>query len=92
MEPVAPASDVQSVKHWTVRRVPKTFCIHVFAGFPGEPAIKNLSANAGNAGDMGWIPWSREWQLAPVFLPRKLHRQKNLAGYSSWGHERVGHN
>ena len=27
-----------------------------------------------------------------VFLPGESHGQRNLAGYSSWGHERVGHN
>ena len=29
--------------------------------------------------------WRRKWQqLAPVFLPGKLHGQKSLAGYSTW--------
>ena len=27
-------------------------------------------------------PYSRKWQPTPVFLPGKLHRQRNLAGYS----------
>ena len=31
------------------------------------------------------IPWRRQWQPAPVFLPKNSHRQKNLAGYSLWG-------
>ena len=26
--------------------------------------------------------WSRKWQLTPVFLPGKLHRQRNLAGHT----------
>jgi len=25
-------------------------------------------------------------------LPRKSHGQRSLAGYSPWGHRRVGHN
>ena len=33
------------------------------------------------------IPWRREWQPTPVFLPG----QGSLAGYSPWGHK-VGHN
>ena len=33
------------------------------------------------------IPWSRRWQPAPVFLPRKFHGQRSLAGYSPWGHK-----
>ena len=32
-----------------------------------------------------------KWQLTPVFLPRKSHGQRSLAGYSPWGHKRVGH-
>ena len=31
------------------------------------------------------IPWRREWQLTPVFLPGEFHGQKSLAGYSLWG-------
>ena len=33
------------------------------------------------------IPWRREWQLTPVFLPGKSHGQRRLAGYSPWGHK-----
>ena len=28
------------------------------------------------------IPWRREWQPTPVFLPRKLRGQSSLVGYS----------
>ena len=31
------------------------------------------------------IPWRREWQLTPVFLPGEFHGQRSLAGYSPWG-------
>ena len=37
------------------------------------------------------IPWRREWQPTPIFLPGESHGQRNLAGYSSWGC-RVRHN
>ena len=30
------------------------------------------------------VPWRREWQLTPVFLPGKFHGQRKLAGYSPW--------
>ena len=30
------------------------------------------------------IPWSRKWQHAPVFLPRKFQGQTILVGYSPW--------
>ena len=33
---------------------------------------------------MGRIPWRRKWQPTPVFLPRKSHGQRSLAGYSPW--------
>ena len=38
------------------------------------------------------IPWRRKWQPTPVFLPGKSQRQRNLVGYSPWGHKRDGHN
>ena len=31
------------------------------------------------------IPWRREWQPTPVFLPGEFHGQGSLAGYSPWG-------
>ena len=40
----------------------------------------------------GFNPWigktpelGRKWQLAPIFLPEKPHRQRSLVGYSPWG-------
>ena len=33
---------------------------------------------------VGKIPWSRKWQLTPVFLPGKACGQRSLAGYSLW--------
>jgi len=32
-----------------------------------------------------------EWKPTPEFLPRKSHAQWSPAGYSPWGHKRVGH-
>ena len=43
--------------------------------------VKNLLANAGDAGGVGFnpwvrkIPWSRKWQPPPVFLTGKFHRR-----------------
>ena len=39
----------------------------------------------------GKIPWWREWQPAPVFLPGKFCGQRCLVGYSPWGCS-IGHN
>jgi len=36
---------------------------------------------------VGKIPWSRKWQPTPVFLPGEPHGQRNLAGFSPWGHK-----
>ena len=60
--------------------------------------VKNLSANAGDARDMGLVPGSArspgvgKWQPTPVFLPGKSHGQSSLVGYSPWGCQRVRHN
>ena len=35
---------------------------------------------------VGKIPWSRKWQPTPVFLPRKSHGQRRVAGCSPWSH------
>ena len=63
-------------------------------GFPGGSVVKNLPANAGNAGDMGLIPGSgsssevgRKWQPTLIFLPGKFHGQRSLVGYNPWGHK-----
>ena len=37
------------------------------------------------------MPWRREWQPTPVFLPGKSHGQRNLAGLQSMALHRVGH-
>ena len=33
---------------------------------------------------VGKVPWRREWQPSPVFLPGEFHGQRRLAGYSPW--------
>ena len=38
---------------------------------------------------VGKIPWRRAWQPTPVFLPGESHGQRNLAGYSPWGHKEL---
>ena len=54
---------------------------------------KNPPANAGDVKRhrfnpwVGEIPWRREWQPTPVFLPGEFHRQRSLVGYSPWGHK-----
>ena len=33
------------------------------------------------------MPWRREWQLTPVFLPGEFRGQRSLAGYRPRGHK-----
>ena len=54
--------------------------------------MRNLPANAGDAGDLGLIPGRedalrRKWQPTPVFLPEKPPVWRSLADYSPWGHK-----
>ena len=39
---------------------------------------------------VGKIPWRREWQTTPLFLPGESRGQMSLAGYSSSGHKELG--
>ena len=58
--------------------------------FPGGSVVKNPPAKqetqVQSVGQK--IPWRRKLQHTPVFLPRKVHRQRSLAGYSPWGHKK----
>ena len=53
--------------------------------------VKDLSASAGDARDVGlipWlrkIPWRRKWQPTLVFLLEKSHGQSILVGYTVHG-------
>ena len=58
--------------------------------FSGGPDGKEYTCNAGDPGSIpgfGNIPWRREWQPTPEFLPGESHGQRRLAGYSPWGHK-----
>ena len=53
--------------------------------------VKNPPGNAGDMTRHGFhpwvwkIPWRREWQPTPVFLPRESQGQRSLVGYSPQG-------
>ena len=52
--------------------------------------VNNLLAMQEDPGfdpQIGKIPWRREWQPTPVFLPREFRGQRSLVGYSPWGHK-----
>ena len=48
--------------------------------------VKNLLAMRRPGFDpwVGKIPWRREWQPIPGFLPGEFHGERSLAGYSPW--------
>ena len=54
-------------------------------GFPGGSDGKEPTCNSGDPGSILKIPWRREWQLTPVFLPGEFQGQRSLAGYSPQG-------
>ena len=64
-------------------------------GIPGDSAVKNLTANAGNSGEVGLIPRSGRsfggghddpFQYSCL---KNSHGQRNLAGYSPLGHSQT---
>ena len=52
-------------------------------GFPGGSDSKESACNVGDGVQslVEKIPWIKEWQPTPVFLPGKSHGQRNLVGY-----------
>ena len=66
------------------------FKLHYLRGFPGDSDSKESACNAADPDlipGVGKIPWRRNWQLTPVFLPGKSHGQRSLGSYSPWGHK-----
>ena len=63
------------------------YCFHT--GFPSDLVVKNLPANAGDAGSkcfdpwVGKIPWSKKRQHIPVFLPE--NSKDRVVGQSPQG-------
>ena len=65
--------------------------IYVLSGLPWWLGGKESACQFRTHGFDPWvgkIPWRREWQQTPVFLPRKSQGQRRLAGYSPWGHKK----
>ena len=62
-------------------------------GFPGAASGKEPTyqcrkhQKCGFDPWVGKIPWSKNWQPTPVFLPEESHGQVSQAGYSPWGHK-----
>ena len=59
-------------------------------GFPGGAVVKNLPASTGDMEFEPWVgnsPGGEKGQLTPAFLFGESQGQRNLAGYSPWGHK-----
>ena len=57
-------------------------------GFPGGSDGKGSACNVGRPTVYPWVqksPWSMKWQPTPIFLPRRVHGQRSLAGHSPRG-------
>ena len=58
----------------------------ILTSFLGASDGKRLP-RVGRPGFDPWvrkIPWRKEWQPTPVFLPGEFHGQRSLLGYSPW--------
>ena len=64
-------------------------------GFPGDSVVKNLPANAGDIRDLGSVsglgrsPGGRHGNPLQYSCLENPHEQRNLAGYSPWGHKEL---
>ena len=63
-------------------------------GFLGGSVVKNLAANAGDAGSVPGLGDALEEGMAThssTLAPGESHGQRSMAGYSSWDCKRVRH-
>ena len=71
--------------------VVQRFTRHLVAlGFPSGSDGKESVCQCRRCGfnpQVRKIPWRREWQFTPVFLPGKSHGQRSLVGYRPRGHK-----
>ena len=64
----------------------------VIVGFPGGSSGKEPACQCRRRKRCGFdpwvakIPWTKKWNPTPVFLPGESYGQRNLMGYSPWGH------
>ena len=61
-------------------------------GFPGDSDDKESACHAGDRDLIpgeGKIPWKREWQPPPVFLPGEFYGQSSLVSYCPWDHKEL---
>ena len=65
----------------------------IINGLPGGTSHKEPTCQCRRCKRPGFGPWvrkiprRREWKPTPVFLLGESHGQRNLVGYSPWGHK-----
>ena len=80
-------------KEYMPQSSPNYINISIIMGLPVGSVVKNPPATQeAQVQPLEKIPWERNWQPTPVFLPGKSHGQRNLAGYSPWGCKGVRYN
>ena len=52
-----------------------------------EEELKSLLMKVKEESEKVGLKLNLQWQPTPVFLPGKSHGQRNLVGYSPWGHK-----
>ena len=79
---------VKKIDTWTVIKYLKGYDMKRGASLVAQ-RVKNLPAlqETHVQSLVEKIPWRMEWQPILVFLPGESHEQRNLAGYSPWGHK-----
>ena len=73
-------------------------CYVPYMGLPWWCSGKESACQGRGCRQHGFNPWVRtilwrkKWQPTAVFLPKKFHGQRNLAGYCPWGHKELDMN
>ena len=96
-------SDMVFIKHTVLWGLKRYSCrallhsVHIVQGFPRWCSGKESACQRRTCRRCGFdpwvrkIPWRRQWQPTPIFLPGKSHEQRSLAGYSPRCHRELGH-
>ena len=68
----------------TLCKIPKISSF--FFLIAGKSRLKKINYNYK---EVVRLTWKREWQPTPVCLPGEFQGQRNLVGYSPWGHKEL---
>ena len=88
-------SGLQQSHSYTYTFIYICVCVHIYRASQVALVVKNpcQCRRRKRRGFDAWgrkIPWRRKWQPTLVFLLGEFHGQRNLGGYSPWGHKELG--